>query len=344
MKRTTPAQPRLNHYRTLGTASLLAVVMLAMGCMGEAVAPAQPGGDPAATSDPEPLATENTEHLTQPLVGDLLGWFPGVVDRIIPGAKTLLDVLIQVHIRLWSIQFTGGYSLIQGSVTQGSTVTWNMREQICTNTGGQRLVAKVKVSACVGGIQRIEPDGMPEQPQTCEGNIAASEYVGSPQCIYRDPDGLYMWDDGPSIPPEADAILATPLLSGPHKPYALIFWPAGQQHDYCYHHGRITYGYTREGCDDEFHATMRTICQQNHPWWSAFNRQACLSAAAVMYDAVRVAGASAFNKTNTRVNYLKAHATPGSHIAYVEGGPAGNLSRIPLAACMPSRLMDRECS
>jgi hypothetical protein len=54
-------------------------------------------------------------------------------------------------------------------------------------------------------------------------------------CIYRDGVGKYYWDDGPSIPPEANASL--PGFDN----YILFFWPAGQVHDYCYHHGQAMY-------------------------------------------------------------------------------------------------------
>ena len=43
--------------------------------------------------------------------------------------------------------------------------------------------------------------------------------------------------------------------------YSDYFYPACEQHDYCYRHGEATYGKTRAACDGEFLLDMQALCE-----------------------------------------------------------------------------------
>jgi hypothetical protein len=115
------------------------------------------------------------------------------------------------------------------------------------------------------------------------------------------------------MPPAADRLLHFATLDFfTIQRYATLFWPAGQRHDYCYHHGFATYSYSKEDCDSEFLAVTTAICDAKFDdildW---FKKQQCEAAAATMYAAVDVAGQSSYDATNTVVDYLRLSFTPG---------------------------------
>jgi hypothetical protein len=43
--------------------------------------------------------------------------------------------------------------------------------------------------------------------------------------------------------------------------YSDYFYPACEQHDYCYRHGEATYGKNRAACDGEFLLDMKALCR-----------------------------------------------------------------------------------
>ena len=105
---------------------------------------------------------------------------------------------------------------------------------------------------------------------------------------------------GPT-PEEAEAAPAAPAAPthgsyqngctlSPDSGYAPVYFNfhnACDWHDLCYHyHWR-----TRKGCDDGFHARMRTWCYNRYDaWWQVPARYDCYGVAATYYSAVRTFG------------------------------------------------------
>lgn len=136
----------------------------------------------------------------------------------------------------------------------GGGISKDGRMKICDATGGvysDRLI----VSSCSHGRVEVAPAGVPSQYQVCTNGKG---YTYTSACVYMDAGGAYYWDDGPSIPAVADALLPkAPYV----KSYQILFWLAGQEHDYCYHH-HWAYGYTKAQCDTQFRKSMDAICSQ----------------------------------------------------------------------------------
>lgn len=60
-------------------------------------------------------------------------------------------------------------------------------------------------------------------------------------------------------------------------------------HDYCYRHGKFTYGFTRKFCDDQFRARMRRACN------GTIAKPLCTGGAYLYYEVVRNKAAGAFD-------------------------------------------------
>jgi hypothetical protein len=140
------------------------------------------------------------------------------------------------------------------------------------------------------------PAGLSTHTQECNRGTGAT-YNNA--CVYKDRSGRYLWDDGPSIEGcQNDA------LPG-NMNYILLFWPAGQWHDYCYHHGERAYGYTREACDARFYSLMYGLCSELGKGSQQFtwNVQAnCVNAALLAREAVNVWGGPGFSRTSSLVD------------------------------------------
>jgi hypothetical protein len=83
------------------------------------------------------------------------------------------------------------------------------------------------------------------------------------------------------------------------------FHPSCAQHDYCYRHGRATYGLEQSDCDDRFYADMLGQCEPGGGLLGLINavdlkeRAKCRLAADQFYAAVRRYGAKAFQTTTS---------------------------------------------
>ena len=184
----------------------------------------------------------------------------------------------------------------------GTEVPHDVRVKLCQGTGG--ILTSVSVFPCQNGVQRIQPSGLPVQWNRCEGGNGY-EYSGN-QCVFKDPNGKYMWHDGPSTPTAADNWL--PNFRAADFRYVYMFWAPGQRHDYCYHHNPTTYGRSKADCDWEFLEQMLGMCNLNYDkdttvnnW---FHRPTCVATAGVMYEAVKHLGNDAWNATKTEAYYL----------------------------------------
>jgi hypothetical protein len=241
----------------------------------------------------------------RPAQAGVFDWFVGlfeedVKETVAPNVNTtgndhvLLGALYaKVLTDLRNAELRTLHKLLRKATTK---VTMEDRRQICAETGGL-LVTTVRVSPCSGGVQRVEPEGLPAQAQRCASGKGDKYF---PACVYVDARGLYHWDDGPSSPPELEVLLPGQT----REPYKILFWVAGQLHDYCYHHGNATYGFSKAQCDDEFYEIMKEICKQDFPGvlnW--FDKKECDVSALTFYKAVVKKGQSAFEATNTAVDY-----------------------------------------
>ncbi len=90
------------------------------------------------------------------------------------------------------------------------------------------------------------------------------------------------------------------LLSEQYKEQADKFDPACVTHDFCYRHGAITYGVTREECDTEFLARMKKTCggYRGLGLLDLEQYSMCHTAAQQTYNVVRLKGEPHF-RTST---------------------------------------------
>lgn len=199
----------------------------------------------------------------------------------------------------------------------GRPVTLPEREKICRETGGIGVFS-VDVTSCRDGYQFVMPGRMDPQVQRCtEGT--GRRYSPS-QCVYRDHLGQYFFDDGPSVPPGAERFLPGRFLTGGDSRYAVLFWSAGQEHDYCYHHTHTYPNRFKKRCDDDFLVNMNRICNQAHEgvMGLSFNRLSCKAAAQAMYNAVDLGGNEAYANMKTIVYFA------GKPAPYVPVGGSDN--------------------
>ncbi len=98
--------------------------------------------------------------------------------------------------------------------------------------------------------------------------------------------------------------LLVSLTSDVHEHYGRHFYDACAQHDYCYRHGFLTYGFHRDACDAEFLENMHKMCPE--PSRSKFgkfldsvstdvnSRKTCLSTADEFHAVVQHFGESKY--------------------------------------------------
>jgi hypothetical protein len=213
-----------------------------------------------------------------------------------------------------------GTLILQFALRDPQPVSVPERKQICDATGG-RFAYEVEVTECRDGTQTVTPRGDRRfqqgaaddgQPQRC---VAGTGHTYSNQCVYLDKDGLYFFDDGPSIDAEYEPWLPGRVGADEHR-YSVLFWEAGQRHDYCYHH-TPTYGFRRELCDDDFDNKMHQICENVHSGLfdvpgTSLNRGSCKLAAKAMAAAVRYhpKATEAYHNMKTFVRYMEPRELP----------------------------------
>jgi hypothetical protein len=164
---------------------------------------------------------------------------------------------------------------VQAGIAAGDTV------EVTTNDGRKRTLEVVKVSALaiesadevipLGDISKLVKRSWEEPTHPCG-------------------DGLPV---GCSIP---ELVL---VLSEDYENQAGKFHPACVTHDYCYRHGSVTYGATREECDDIFLADMKQACKGTAGLDMLDRKEysICQLAASQSYEAVRKYGEKHFRTT-----------------------------------------------
>ncbi len=91
------------------------------------------------------------------------------------------------------------------------------------------------------------------------------------------------------------------LLSDEYSEQAAKFHPACVRHDFCYRHGHVTYGDTRELCDEQFLDDMQQACGGAGVlnFLNAKEYSICSVAARQTYEAVRLKGEPHFRTTTS---------------------------------------------
>jgi hypothetical protein len=112
---------------------------------------------------------------------------------------------------------------------------------------------------------------------------------------------------GCSVPERAKA------LHESQAHYSDYFYPACEQHDYCYRHGEATYGKTRTACDGEFLLDMQALCQPDSrlQWMIEVGSDyaACSLVAIEFHQAVQRYGADRF-RSGTDSTYCEYDGPP----------------------------------
>ena len=176
------------------------------------------------------------------------------------------------------------------------------RERMCREENGY-WAEEVWVSACENGHVTVTVDDV-ETQQDCEGEGPGQVYAW--QCVYRTSasSGTYYFNDGPSAPHYLQRFGETISDRTNSIRWNELFWDAAVNHDYCYHHGKVTYNYARKDCDGQLLDDLLAICRsgrgEKYPW---FDTDECMSNAQAMFAAVRQFGDDSFNVMNTFVRY-----------------------------------------
>jgi hypothetical protein len=91
------------------------------------------------------------------------------------------------------------------------------------------------------------------------------------------------------------------LLSEEYKEQAEKFHPSCVTHDFCYRHGVVTYGVTREECDADFLAGMKKSCggYRGLGLLDLEGYSICHTAAQQTYNVVRLKGEANFRTTTS---------------------------------------------
>ena len=178
------------------------------------------------------------------------------------------------------------------------------RREKCEQENGQ-WAESVTVSACENGYATVTVDGYTDK-QECEGSGLGQDL--SWQCVHMTAPvvGAYYFNDGPSTPGYLQRFGELVSDRTHFLRWNDLFWDAAVNHDYCYHHGQVTYGYTQKDCDGQMLDDLLAICRsglgEKHAW---FDADACMQNAQGMYGAVRQFGGDNFDSMNTRVAYPK---------------------------------------
>lgn len=181
-----------------------------------------------------------------------------------------------------------------------NAVPMQQRRDKCAAEGGQ-WIDEVVMGACENGFAEVSFDGIVER-QACnrgEGGTAAD------QCLHRDAQGRGYFNDGPSVPHLLQRLSGTLHPDIDQYRYLDLFWPAGVNHDYCYHHGATLYGYDQEACDGQYFSDLSAVCANDayRATYDWFKRRSCRQVAALHYAAVRAQGQGAYNVLQTEVAY-----------------------------------------
>ena len=178
------------------------------------------------------------------------------------------------------------------------------RKEKCAQENGY-WAEVVEVSACKDGYATITVDGSSAK-QHCEGDGPGQQVTG--QCVHRTAPllGTYYFNDGPSTPHYLQRFGELVSDRTHFLRWNDLFWEAAVNHDYCYHHGQITYGYTQKDCDGQLIDDLLAVCRSGrgdvHEW---FDSEICMQNAQGMYGAVRQFGGDSFDAMNTLVHYPK---------------------------------------
>ena len=123
--------------------------------------------------------------------------------------------------------------------------------------------------------------------------------------------------------------LLVSLASDSHNHYNGTFYNACAQHDYCYRHGKATYGTNRESCDDEFLLDMQNLCPDAAGSKigkvlqtlddSVGSRRTCLSVAKDFYSAVSRYGEDKYQTTNS--SYCEYNGPPPCPVSAPQTAP-----------------------
>ncbi len=178
------------------------------------------------------------------------------------------------------------------------------RREKCAQESGF-WVEHVEVGACENGSATVTVNETRVE-QACEGDGRGQQL--SWQCVHTTMPlgGTYYFNDGPSTP---DFLQRLGELVSDRTHFLRwndLFWDAAVNHDYCYHHGQITYGYTQKDCDGQILDDLLAICRsdrgEEHTW---FDAETCMQNAQGMFGALRQFGTDNFNAINTYVQYPK---------------------------------------
>jgi hypothetical protein len=191
-------------------------------------------------------------------------------------------------------------------ITGGQGVSLAQRKSICFESGG-KFASTLQTSACTNGHVIVTPStdsGFAAQTQTCNRGVGDSY---SQVCMFQDHLQRYYWNDGPSIPK-----IGNEALPG-YDNYILLFWPAGVLHDYCYHHGEATYGYSKAKCDEAFYSMAVEICVKDLEGpiiW--FHTSTCVQAAQLSRLALQKLGGPSWYATSSIVDFSGLQTMDGS--------------------------------
>ncbi len=175
-----------------------------------------------------------------------------------------------------------------------------MRFEKCLDEGGQ-WVSELKISACEDGNAQIDADGIVTVQPCGQGHEKSTSTL---QCLHRDTLGRVYYNDGPSVPPAMLTISSWIDPSIDQMRYNRLFWQAGVLHDNCYHNNPITYGLTREDCDERFIEDLMTSClYHQNAGFDWFKKSVCQTYATLMYGMVRKHGGENFDGVNLEAQY-----------------------------------------
>lgn len=193
----------------------------------------------------------------------------------------------------------GAQSLAEMADTWVNNLPYQQREEACREEKG-RWTELVEVSACIDGLMTVTVDGDVQQQPCLGGGGGTADW----QCVHTDRDGLYYYNDGPSVPAAMQRVSGVIADQADFFAYNRLFWPAGVNHDYCYHHGHATYDFERIDCDKQYFRDLSAVCAKpEHQSLDWFNDSACRKIAVSHYSAVRHAGEEPYDVQNSRVRY-----------------------------------------
>lgn len=173
------------------------------------------------------------------------------------------------------------------------------RREACDKENGQ-WVELLEVSACEDGVVSLVIDGE-QQTQSC---VDGEGDTFEKQCLHRADDGQAYFNDGPSVPNLLQRVSGSLADRSNMLHYNELFWAAGVNHDYCYHHGNAAYNFTQEDCDRQYLTDLSAVCSldshYNNHW---FRKKNCRAFAGMHYVAVRTQGNPAYRALNSLVKY-----------------------------------------